>query len=263
MSGWVELGGGTFRYGSEAVDAYSEEAPEHVVSVDAFGIAATAVSVAEFGAFVAATGYVTDAERIGRSFVFAGLLADDHPPTRGVVGAAWWREVDGASWSSPEGPGSAARDRLDHPVTHVSWRDASAFAEWADARLPSEIEWEHAARGGLDGQPYPWGNEREPGGVHRMNVWQGSFPDHNTLADGWYGTAPADAYEPNAYGLFNMCGNAWEWTADRFDPDDDRRALRGGSFLCHESYCMRYRTSARVPNHETATMSHTGFRLAH
>ena len=168
---------------------------------------------AEFARFVAATGHRTDAERFGWSFVFAGLLPDDFPPTRGVAAAPWWREVHGADWAHP-GARTPNRRRADHPVVHVSRADAEAYAAWCGARLPTEAEWEYAARGGLVGPAFPWGDELEPGGEHRMNVWQGTFPTEDTGADGWRGTCPVDAFPANGFGLHNMTGNVWEWSAD-------------------------------------------------
>ena len=258
----VPLPGGRFLMGSDDRWAYPDdgEGPVRPVEVPAFALSAVCVTTGRFAAFVTATGYVTEAERFGTSFVFAGLLPDDFPPTRAVVGAPWWREVPGADWAHPEGPQSGVEGRVEHPVVHVSWTDAVAYCAWAGARLPSEAEWEYAARGGLEGQPFPWGDQREPGGEHRMNVWQGSFPDHNSLADGHLGTAPVDAYPPNAFGLFNMTGNVWEWTADPWP--GGMHALRGGSYLCHDSYCRRYRVSARMGNTADSSSGNTGFRVA-
>ena len=252
------------------------EAPARRVHLPDFWIDRTAVSNRDFAAFVQATGYVSLAEEVGVSFVFAGLLPDDFPPTRGVVDAPWWREVEGACWQRPEGPGSSVNERSDHPVVHVSWHDALAYCHWAGKRLPSEAEWECAARGGLAGSRYAWGDELTPDGAHRCNIWQGRFPMRNTQDDGFYGTAPVDAFEANGFGLFNVCGNVWEWCADWFDNhftrDDlinprgpmhgNRRVIRGGSFLCHESYCNRYRVAARSANGPDATTSHMGFRCA-
>ena len=273
----VALDGGWFRMGSEDAYAYPEdgEGPVRSVRVDPFRIAARTVSNRDFAAFVDATGHITAAERFGTSFVFAGLLPDDFPPTRAVADAQWWREVPGASWRFPEGEGSSLAGRADHPVVHVSWEDAVAYSRWSGLRLPTEAEWEYAARGGLEGMRFPWGNMLRPDGEHRMNVWQGHFPARNTLADGYLGTAPVDAFPPNGYGLHNMTGNVWEWTADRFStswhrdgtrenpagpPAGDRRVLRGGSYLCHASYCYRYRVSARMANTPDSSTGNIGFR---
>jgi formylglycine-generating enzyme len=225
------------------------------------------VTNAEFGAFVAATGHVSEAERYGWSFVFAGLLPEHFPDTRGVSGAPWWRQVEGATWRRPEGPGSSIADRADHPVVHVAWTDAEAYCEWGGVRLPSEAEWEYAARGGLVQKRFPWGDELTPGGEHRCNIWQGSFPDHNTVEDGFFGTAPVDAFEPNGFGLHNTSGNIWEWCADPFDaaaPAGTARGkvIRGGSYLCHQSYCNRYRVAARSSNTPDSSTGHMGFRVA-
>ena len=258
----IRLEGGTFRMGNGRDDGYPQdgEGPVRETTVAPFAIAATTVDNAGFAAFVAATGHRTDAETYGWSFVFGGLLPDDFPETRGVAAAPWWRQVHGADWAHPEGPGSTVEDRPDHPVVHVSWNDAVAYAAWAGGRLPTEAEWELAARGGLDQQPFPWGDELEPGGEHRMNVWQGSFPDARTPEDGWYGTAPVEAYAPNAFGLHQMTGNVWEWCQDEFAPG--RRAQRGGSYLCHESYCRRYRVDARSGSEPDSSAGNVGFRLA-
>lgn len=226
----VLLPGGEFSMGSEDPLAYPEdgEGPVRTVRLDPFWISRTAVSNRDFAEFVDATGYRTEAERWGWSFVFAGLLPDDFPPTRGVATAPWWRQVEGADWRHPEGPHSTVDGREDHPVVHVSWSDAQEYCAWAGLRLPTEAEWEYAARGGLSGNPFPWGAELEPGGEHRMNVWQGVFPRHNSRADGWYGTCPVTEFPPNGFGLHNMTGNVWEWCADWFHPTFhtlDRRML--------------------------------------
>nr|WP_258396144.1 formylglycine-generating enzyme family protein [Streptomyces sp. Amel2xB2] len=243
------------------------EGPAREAAVGPLRLAATAVTAAEFAAFVTATGHRTDAERYGWSFVFGGFLPRDFPPTRAAAAAPWWRQVHGADWRRPEGPHSDLDGREDHPVVHVSHDDALAYCTWAGARLPGEAEWEYGARGGLHGKPYPWGDERDPGGTYRMNIWRGSFPDRNTAADGHSGTCPVDAFPPNGHGLFNMTGNVWEWTADAFADGGsgggpDSRALRGGSHLCHESYCLRYRTSARMGNTPDSSSGNTGFRIA-
>lgn len=275
----VDLRGGAFLMGSPDGEGYPEdgEGPVREVVLSPFALSATAVTVAEFGAFVTATGYRTDAERYGASFVFAGLLPDDFPPTRGVAAAPWWREVEGARWSAPEGPGSDVGGRGDHPVVHVSWQDAGAYCAWAGVRLPTESEWEHAGRGGLVQARFPWGDELLPGGVHRCNIWQGSFPDRNTVEDGFAGTCPVDTYPPNGFGLYNMVGNVWEWCADWFDPaaavlgqrDDplgpgggEAKVMRGGSYLCHRTYCYRYRVAARSSNTPLSSTGNLGFRVA-
>jgi len=280
-SGLVRLAGGTFLMGSEDPGAYAEdgEGPVREVTLSPFRLDRHAVTNARFAEFVAATGHVTDAERVGTAFVFGGFLPDDFPPTRGVVEAPWWREVEGADWAHPEGPQSDVADRAEHPVVQVSWDDALAYCAWAGRRLPTEAEWEFAARGGLEQQRFPWGGSLTPGGEHRMNVFQGSFPGRNTAQDGYAGTAPVDAFPPNGHGLHNMTGNVWEWTADHWsttwhreqerplvDPRGpqvgDRRALRGGSYLCHSSYCWRYRTSARMSSTPDTPTGNVGFRCA-
>jgi len=279
VSDLLRLAGGVFAIGSDDRWAYPEdgEGPVKEVEVSAFSIGAYAVSNADFSTFVERTGHVTDAERFGWSFVFAGLLPDDFPPTQGVVHAPWWRKVEGADWRHPEGPRSSIDGRLDHPVVHVSWHDANAYCAWTGTRLPTEAEWEFAARGGLERRVFPWGDELEPAGEHRMNVWQGTFPTHNTAADGFAGTAPVRAFPPNAYGLHNATGNVWEWTADRFHPafrphdrrkdptgppDGLSRVQKGGSYLCHHSYCRRYRVAARQGSTPDSSSGNVGFRCA-
>src|SRR3954454_5458459 len=261
----VDLPGGTFVMGTDGTYGYGEdgEGPAHEVDLAPFSIGCHAVTNAEFAAFVEATGHRTEAEAFGWSFVFAGLLPADHPPTRGVAGAPWWRQVEGADWAHPEGPRSAIEGRPDHPVVHVSWNDACAFCAWVDARLPTEAEWEYAARGGRVGCRFPWGDELAPGGVHRMNVFQGAFPEHDTGVDGHLGTVPVDAFPANGYGLHNATGNVWEWCADRFGPSrPGERNMRGGSYLCHESYCWRYRCAARSANAPDSSAGNIGLRLA-
>jgi formylglycine-generating enzyme required for sulfatase activity len=265
--------------GDDSVWAYpgDGEGPVHDVALDRFRIDRYAVTNDAFARFVEATGWVTDAERFGWSFVFAGLLPDDFPDTRGVAGAEWWRQVFGADWRHPEGPQSDLDERQDHPVVHVSWRDATAYCKWTGTRLPTEAEWECAARGGRAGTAFPWGDDLEPGGVHRMNVFQGSFPGHDTGADGFLGTAPVGAFAANDLGLHNVTGNVWEWCTDWFDPNayahheaqnprgparGDRRVQRGGSYLCHISYCRRYRVSARFGSEPTSSTGNAGFRVA-
>lgn len=277
--GMVRISGGTCVVGTDDADAYPDdgETPARRVEVAPFRISRTAVSNAEFAAFVEATGYRTEAERFGWSFVFGGLLPDDFPPTRGVAAAPWWRVVEGASWWAPEGPQSGIDGRRDHPVVHVTWADAEQYCRWAGLRLPTEAEWECAARGGLEDVAFPWGSELEPGGQHRMNVWQGTFPQHNTRADGWYGTCPVEEFEPNGFGLYNATGNVWEWCGDTFrsahtgtnsassptEADEGARKIaKGGSYLCHESYCRRYRVSARQGPAPDTSIGNIGFRCA-
>jgi formylglycine-generating enzyme len=258
----IQLDGGIFLMGSDDPVGFpaDQEGPVREVTVGPFAIAPCAVTNEQFAAFVDATGHVTEAERLGTSFVFAGLLPEDFPPTRAVAQAPWWRLVDGADWRRPEGPGSSLDGRGDHPVVHVSWTDAGAYCGWAGMRLPTEAEWEFAARGGLEQKLYPWGDELTPGGEHRCNIWQGTFPTHNTLDDGYLGTAPVHAFEPNGFGLHNTSGNVWAWCADWFDPS--HRAIRGGSYLCHRSYCNRYRVAARSGNTPDTSTGHMGFRVA-
>ena len=277
--GMVLLPGGRFLSGSDDSWVYPSdgEGPVREVSVDSFWVDRFAVSNEDFAEFVEATGYATEAERFGWSFVFEGLLPDDFPPTQSVVQTPWWRKVDRSDWRHPEGPQSSTDERADHPVVHISWTDAEAYCTWAGKRLLTEAEWEYAARGGLEGKTFPWGDEREPGGEHRMNVWQGTFPSKNTQADGYYGTAPVDSFPANGYGLHNVTGNVWEWVGDWFEPrfrtrDRDHdprgpasgtdRAQKGGSYLCHESYCRRYRVAARQGKSPDTSAGNVGFRCA-
>jgi formylglycine-generating enzyme required for sulfatase activity len=276
---------GEFRMGNDGGDAFPDdgEGPVRTVFVGAFHIDATAVTNTAFAAFVDATGFRTDAERFGWSFVFDGLIGrrDRTSVMDGTVpGAPWWTAVRGADWAHPFGPHTGVNDIGDHPVVHVSWNDASAYAAWAGKRLPTEAEWEKACRGGLDQARFPWGDDLEPGGEHRMNVWQGDFPHRNTGGDGYQATAPADAFAPNGFGLYNTTGNVWEWTADRFSahwhardnartrqdpqgpPAGPTVVLRGGSYLCHVSYCNRYRTAGRTQNTPDTSTGHMGFRCA-
>jgi formylglycine-generating enzyme required for sulfatase activity len=281
----VAIPGGAFSMGSDDDDAYDAdgEGPVRDVALDAYRIDACAVSNRQFAAFVDATGYVTDAERHGWSFVFYAALDAQARATarRGVVSdAPWWLAVDDATWRSPEGRASTLDDRLDHPVVHVSWNDAHAYATWAGKRLPTEAEWERAARGGIERARYPWGDALKPAGRHRCNIWQGRFPDVNTGDDGWLGTAPVDAFAPNGFGLHNAAGNVWEWCADwwsatwhiaatretrenpRGPAAGDAKVIRGGSYLCHASYCNRYRVAARASNGVDSSTGHMGFRCA-
>ncbi len=235
------------------------------------------VTNARFEEFVADTGYVTDAETIGTSLVFEGLLPDPRRAVPRVAEAPWWCDIEGASWRDPFGPGSADQRDPDHPVVHVSWHDARAFAAWAGGRLPTEAEWEHAARGGLGDVRFPWG-DNEPDDISHFpcNIWQGHFPDTSLALDGFAGLAPARSFEPNHYGLFNMVGNVWEWTAEPFKVRSLKKSVRslhqgktgyklvkGGSFLCHIGYCYRYRIAARSGTSPDSSTSHTGLRLVY
>ncbi|MFN8522314.1 MAG: formylglycine-generating enzyme family protein [Chloroflexota bacterium] len=275
--GMVRLDGGAFLMGTDSREGYPAdgEGPVRKVTIDPFWIDATAVSNEQFASFVQATGYQTEAERFGWSFVFAGLLPDDFPPTQAVMAAPWWRRVEGAHWRQPEGPQSTNDDRATHPVLHISWNDALAYCAWTGKRLPTEAEWEYAARGGLEQRRYPWGDQLNPDGKHLMNVWQGNFPALNTAEDGFVATAPVDAFPPNGYGLFNITGNAWEWCADWFSPtfhlrgprvnpagppEGTHRVMRGGSYLCHRSYCFRYRVAARSSNTPDSSTGNLTFR---
>lgn len=278
--GMREIPGGTFLMGTDATYGFAEdgEGPAHPVTLRPFLMDATCVTNEQFNAFVNATGYRTESERFGWSFVFEGHLTAKQKAgaTRSrVAGSTWWFRIEGAGWRHPEGPGSTIKRRWAHPVVHVSWHDAVAYAAWAGKRLPTEAEWEFAARGGLVQQPFPWGADLVPDGRHAMNVWQGVFPTRNTEDDGHYGPAPAKSYRANGYGLYNMTGNVWEWCWDRFDPGyyraspaedplgpatGDRRVMRGGSYLCHASYCNRYRTDARSSNTSDSATTNLGFR---
>ena len=278
--GMTKLPGGAFLMGSNDESFPADgEAPVREVVIDPFWIDTCAVTNAEFAAFVEATGYQTEAEKFGWSFVFYQFLRNGLVGTRGVAEAPWWRQVLGASWQYPEGPDSGVDDRTDHPVVHVSWNDAVFYANWANKRLPTEAEWEFAARGGLEQNTYPWGNRLSPNGKYRCNIWQGTFPKNNTGKDGYLGTAPVDTFEPNGYGLYNIVGNAWEWCSDWFSgqyhkdslieertnpkgpPEGNYRVTKGGSYLCHESYCNRYRVAARTRNTPDSSTGHMGFRL--
>ncbi len=275
--GMILLPAGSFLMGSDYLSFPADgEGPVREVRVDRFWVDRYALSNKLFARFVQETGYQTEAEKFGWSFVFHLFLPPGHPPTRGVGEAPWWRQVFGADWQHPEGPQSDLEGRLNHPVVHVSWHDAQAYAAWAGKRLPTEAEWEYAARGGLEGKRYPWGNQLTPKGKHQCNIWQGDFPGRNTRADGYIGTAPVRAYKPNGFGLFQMAGNVWEWTADWFSPDfhvdgprhnpqgppsGSARVVKGGSYLCHRSYCNRYRLGARTANTPDSSTGHMGFRL--
>lgn len=252
------------------------ESPCHRVSLPSFSIDATTVTNDAFAAFVDATGYLTEAEAFGFSAVFHLAVTAPQEDILGVPPQTpWWRGVRGAHWRRPGGAGSSIDGLGDHPVVHVSWNDAQAYCAWAGRRLPSEAEWEYAARGGIEGAKYPWGDVEVDEGGWRANIFQGEFPARNTVEDGWSTTAPVRTFEPNGYGLWQPVGNVWEWCADWFDPGYYRasptlsppgpakgaaRVLRGGSYLCHISYCNRYRNSARSQNTPDSSMGNAGFR---
>lgn len=274
----AQVPAGMFRMGDSSGDRNpgDGETPVHLVRLDAFSIDVTTVTNDDFARFVNATGYVTEAEVFGYSAVFHAALAAVTSDIVGrPAGTPWWLGVRGADWQHPGGTLSGLQGLGEHPVVHVSWNDAIAYCAWTERRLPTEAEWEYAARGGLDSAKYPWGDDEVDAGGWRANIWQGVFPDINTADDGWVTTAPVRSYAPNAYGLWQPVGNVWEWCADWFDPRtytaelaiDPRgpakgqsRVLRGGSHLCHTSYCNRYRNSARSQNTPDSSMSNAGFR---
>lgn len=302
--GMVWIPGGSFAMGSESPEAMADEGPVHTVRLRGFWMDRHEVTNAQFRAFVAATGYVTTAERAPDLEELAAQLppgaelpgADELipasivfvPPSGG--GSAreldWWQLIAGADWRHPQGPGSDLEGKDEHPVVHVSWDDARAYAAWAGKRLPTEAEWEYAARGGLDRRTYVWGDEKNPDGEHRANIWQGAFPLRDQGQDGHRGSAPVGSFPANGFGLFDMSGNVWEWCADWYRPDTyasraDRRAVnpqgpdsshdpdeplvpkrvnRGGSFLCNDGYCIGYRPSARMKTSPDTSLVHLGFR---
>lgn len=255
--------GATVTDPDHAVGDYDER-PAHRVKLSSFYIDPTEVSNTEFAAFVDATGYKTDAEKRGYSWVFKRGMKD-------------WELAEGADWRHPLGPGSSIADRMDHPVVNVSWNDAVAYAAWAGKRLPTEAEWEYAARGGHEGEIYPWGNELKPGGKPAANFWQGTWPDKNILEDGFYYTAPAMSFSPNGFGLYDMIGNVWEWAADWYGedyykhspvkdptgpPTGEMRVARGGSWFCSKNYCGAYRVGFRGKSPQDASFNNVGFRCA-
>jgi formylglycine-generating enzyme required for sulfatase activity len=281
----VRLEGGAFHMGGESPAPFPAdgEGPVRRVTLGAFHIAKHAVSNEQFAEFVRRAGYRTEAERYGWSFVFRNHLVEKVekvqalPPANTLPGAPWWVGVAGADWSHPQGPDSSVTARPGNAAVHVSWNDAIAYCAWAGYRLPTEAEWECAARGGLDQKTYPWGDELTPEGRHMCNIWQGKFPDLDTGEDGFTSVAPVDCFLPNGFGLFNAVGNTWEWCADYFDsvwhaeatrldpvgpPSGETRVMKGGSYLCHESYCWRYRNAARTGTPPDSSTCHIGFRVA-
>lgn len=295
----VWIPGGLFKMGSD--EHYPEEAPAYRARVDGFWIDATTVTNEAFARFVEATGHVTLAERVPNAadypgakpeMLVAGSIVFERPRHRVDLGNHynWWRWVKRADWRRPEGKGSSNKNRMSHPVVHVAYEDAEAYARWAGKALPSEAEWEYAARGGLDGAEFAWGDELTPGGKYLANFWQGEFPFENLLLDGFGRTAPVRSYPPNGYGLYEMIGNVWEWTTDWYDArrrtdEHDccamsnprggdreasvhptapgqipRKVMKGGSFLCAPNYCRRYRPAARMAQPIDTSTCHLGFR---
>jgi formylglycine-generating enzyme required for sulfatase activity len=307
-SGMVYIPGGTFTMGSDHPQSLQQEGPAHEVTIAAFWMDAHEVTNAEFAAFVDATGYKTMAERpvswedmqhdvppgtpkpadsllLPGSLVFLPLPGRD---LRSIAYLEWWKWQTGAYWRAPEGPGSSIEGKMDHPVVHIALEDAQAYAQWAGKRLPTEAEWEFAARGGLEGARFAWGEEDPLKNPHLANIWQGDFPVANLKSDGFDYTAPVASYPANGYGLHDMAGNVWEWTTDKFDiayyqqvraqghchnpagsdrvndPSEpyvrDKRVIKGGSFLCHVTYCESYRPSARMAADPKSSQMHLGFR---
>ncbi|MBP2310266.1 SUMF1/EgtB/PvdO family nonheme iron enzyme [Azospirillum melinis] len=282
---WVP--GGETTIGSD--EHYSEEGPATKVRVDGFWMDRTEVTNAQFARFVEATGYVTEAERVVRlagagSPRPAGSVVFVSPLDQMGGTNSWWRLMPGANWRHPEGPGSDIEGRRNHPVVHVTHQDALAYARWLGRELPTEAQWEFAARGGLEGAPYAWGGEFTPQGLAMANTWQGFFPIRNTQADGYRATAPVGCFKANGYGLYDMIGNVWEWTSDWYrprhdgldspnptgprqedsydprQPDIPSRVIKGGSFLCAQNFCQRYRPASRHPQEVALGASHLGFR---
>jgi sulfatase modifying factor 1 len=276
---FVDVPGGAFIMGTDEDYRYPDdgEGPAREITLRPFRIAKHSVSNAHFAAFIDDTGYQTEAERFEWSFVFALFLPDDFPDTRGVAATPWWRQVYGADWAHPAGPQSDLHGLADHPVVHVSWTDAQAYCAWAGVRMASEAEWEMAARGGLVRKRFVWGDEFSPGGRTMCNIFEGSFPGENTAEDGYVGTSPVDAFPSNGFGLHDMAGNVWEWTNDWFHttdhangprtdpqgpPSGEAKVMRGGSYMCNDSYCHRYRVSARSSNTPDSSAGNLGFRVA-
>ena len=302
----VWIPGGTYRMGSH--EFYAEERPVRDVRVDGFWIDRHPVTNQQFSRFVAATGYVTVADRVPDPALYPGAPPENlvpgsmvFVPSAGPVDmgnlANWWSWIPGASWRHPRGPGSSLQGLADHPVVHVALADVEAYCEWVEGALPTEAEWEFAARGGLDGAVFTWGNEERPNGQYMANTWQGQFPWRNTEEDGFSGTSPVGSFPANGYGLLDMAGNVWEWTSDWYTvasaaaetkacctaaapPADARTAsvnpnpplsrfriprkvVKGGSHLCAPSYCFRYRPAARQPQDVDTGMSHIGFRTVY
>lgn len=276
----IGLDGGSFLMGTEDADGFPAdgEGPVREILLDPFWIDAVPVTVEQFAEFIAATKYLTDSERLGWSFVFEGHIPSERVQelvVARVPDAPWWCQVNSVDWRHPEGPDTNIQRRGDHPVTHVSWHDADAYCRWAQKRLPTEAEWEYAARGGLEQARYAWGDELTPNGQHLCNIWQGTFPTIDLGEDGYTGSSPVRAFPPNSYGLYSVAGNTWEWCADWFHPSHHvtatrvnptgpdsgvAKVIRGGSYLCHRSYCNRYRVAARTSNTPDSATTNMGFR---
>lgn len=272
----VEIPGGNSIIGTNSPLIFEDdEGPARKIKIKPYKISETTVTNSEFRSFVNATNYKTDAESFGWSFVFWKQIPGNVETTLGVSGANWWRRVDGACWSAPNGPNTQDDCLPDHPVVHISWNDAIAYANWVGGRLPSEGEWEYAARAGQGDVLFPWGNE-EPNdeSFTPCNIWQGQFPNINTIKDGFETTAPARSFNPNPWGIYNMVGNVWEWTNDTFKEGlldysskkgssliQSYKLFKGGSFVCHRSYCYRYRIAARSGASSESSSSHYGFRI--
>lgn len=241
------------------------EGPVRNVTLKSFYLDKYEVSNQKFAEFINNTGYKTEAEIFGDSFVFEKLVSDEEKEKYKdfrAVSAPWWIKMEGVNWMKPEGPNSDIKSRMNHPVVHVSWNDAVKYCEYLNKRLPTEAEWEMACRGGLKQKLYPWGNKLMPKNQHWANIWQGEFPVSNTQDDGYLSTCPVDQFPQNKFGLHNMAGNVWEWTQDMWLKNPDERVKKGGSYLCHESYCWRYRCAARSQNTKDSSAGNLGFRCA-
>lgn len=275
----VWIPGGEFEMGAADDQGNPDEYPKRKVKVAGFWMDATEVTNAQFRKFADATGYVTTAEKnvdweelrkqlpAGTPKPHDSLLKASSlvftPPDHAVPlhdVSQWWSWKRGADWRHPLGPGSSIEGKDHHPVVHISWFDAIAYCKWAGKRLPTEAEWEFAARGGRQQQKYPWGNEEPSEGKVKANIWQGNFPYYNSNADGFYGAAPVRSFPANGYGLYDMSGNVWEWCSEWYDGQQQMKTVRGGSFMCNESYCKGYRVSARMKTSPDTGLEHTGFR---
>lgn len=252
----VSLEGGTTQIGHD--QAYPEEAPRRTVNIDAFDIDNSEVTNAQFTEFVRATNYVTDAEKIQAGFGVPGGAVFKSPTE---ANPSWWQFVEGANWKHPEGPETSIENKPNFPVVQISYNDAQAYADWKGRRLPTEAEWEYAAKGGSDSL-YVWGEDRIPNGEHQANTWQGAFPIENTEEDGFFMRSPAGCFQPNSYDIYDMIGNVWEWTSTKSNTRSGplTYTIKGGSFLCAPNFCQRYRASAKQPQEADFTTNHIGFR---